>query len=83
MPRDLQGHIAAQIGFYHRQRQVDAGGDPGRSPDRAVVDENRIGLDLQLRMLLRQLLASGPVGDHAPAIEPAAGRQQKSPRTHR
>ncbi|MNE38691.1 hypothetical protein D3C80_1325980 [compost metagenome] len=77
LPRDFEGHGAPQVFFDHGQRQVDAGGHPGRGPDRAVVDEDRVGLDVQLRMLLRQLLATGPVGDHAPAVEPAAGRQQE------
>ena len=34
-------------------------------------------------MLLRQLFAAGPVGDHATAIEPTTGRQQKCTRAHR
>ncbi|MCY1186017.1 hypothetical protein D9M73_268480 [compost metagenome] len=83
LPGDFQGHVAPQVLFDHGQREVDAGRHSGRGPDRAVVDEDRVGFDLQARVLLRQLLAAGPVGDHPPAIEPATGRQQKRTGTHR
>ncbi|MNN50281.1 hypothetical protein D3C81_1648570 [compost metagenome] len=83
LPGDFQGHAPPEVLFHHGQRQIYARRDAGRGPDRAVVDEDRVGFDLQARVLLRQLLATGPVGDHPPAIEPAACRQQKRTGTHR
>ncbi|MNG27234.1 hypothetical protein D3C84_1123290 [compost metagenome] len=77
MAGDFQGHGAAEVFLDHGQRQVDTGSDAGRGPHRAVVDEDRVGLDAQARVHLRQLLAAGPVGHDPPTIEPAAGRQQK------
>ena len=83
MPGDFQGNGTPQVLLDQRQGQVDASRDPRRGPHRAVVDENRVGFDPQLRMLLGQLFAAGPMGDHTPSVQPAAGGQQKRPGTHR
>ncbi|MNJ05653.1 hypothetical protein D3C73_1671200 [compost metagenome] len=29
LPGDFQGHVTTQIGFHHRQRQIDTGGHSG------------------------------------------------------
>jgi len=83
VPRDFQGHGAAQVLFHQGQAQVDPGGYTGRRPHGALLDENRVGLHRQRRELARQLFTACPVRRHATAVEQATGRQQKSPGTHR
>ncbi|WP_445623234.1 hypothetical protein [Lactiplantibacillus plantarum] len=42
LARGLGGDLRAQVGLDHGQRQVDAGGDAGRGPDRAALDEDAV-----------------------------------------
>src|SRR5262252_6240582 len=43
---DGQRRRAAQILLHQRQGEVDTSSHPGRGPDRAVLHENGIGLDM-------------------------------------
>ena len=75
--------LAAEILLDQRQRQVDAGGDAGRGPDIAVLDEDRIGLQLHLGKALGELGAAAPMRHRAPSVEQAGGRQQERAAAHR
>lgn len=79
MPRDFQGDGPTKVLLHQGQAQVDAGRYTGRGPHRALLDENRVGLHRQQRVLARQFFTAGPVGGHPTAIEQAAGGQQKAP----
>ena len=48
LARGLLRDLVAVILRHHRQRQIDAGGDAGRTPDIAVADEDPVGLQLYL-----------------------------------
>src|SRR6267154_5151445 len=50
-----------QIVLDHRQRHVDPGRDPGRCPDMARGDKDRVGLDAYGRILALEPAAEGPV----------------------
>ncbi len=47
---DGLGHLGAVIGLDHCQREVDAGGDPGRRPHVSVLDVDGVGIDGQSRV---------------------------------
>ena len=72
----------AEILFHERQRQIDAGRDPRRGPDRTVAYENRIGLDAHGGEALSKLRAVLPVGRGAPPIEQACGGEQECAGAH-
>ncbi|MNO90196.1 hypothetical protein D3C76_817000 [compost metagenome] len=77
LARRLHADIAAAVGFHQRQCQIDAGSDPCRSPDRALLDEDRVGVHLQSREALLQGVAQSPVGRGAAAVEqPGLGQQE-------
>jgi hypothetical protein len=61
----------------HRQRQVDAGRNAGRSPDVSVAHEDAIVFDAALRIRPAQLLARRPMRDGGAAIEHASARQDE------
>jgi len=61
--------LVAEILRYHRQRQIDAGGDPGRTPDVAVADENPVGLELHLGIGDEKMPGAAPMRGGAAAIK--------------
>jgi hypothetical protein len=76
---DGAGELGTVVGLGHGQGQVQAGGDPGRGPDVAVADEDRVRVDRDLRIPLREVLASGPVGDGPAAVQQSGlGQQERS-----
>ncbi|MDT4854454.1 hypothetical protein FQZ97_887580 [compost metagenome] len=77
LPRHLHGDVAATVFLHQRQRQVDAGAHPRRGPYRALLDEDRVGVDLDRREALLERVAHGPVGRRAAALEQAGLGQQK------
>src|SRR5258708_29101610 len=50
LPRGLLHDLLAVILGYHGERQIDAGGDAGRTPDIAVAHEGAVGLELDVRI---------------------------------
>jgi len=66
-----------QIILDHRQRHVNPRRDPGRCPDMARGDKNRVGLDGDGRILAPELAAIGPVRRRFAAIEdPERGKNE-------
>src|SRR3982074_498295 len=63
--------LVAKILRHQRQRQIDAGADPGRTPDIAVADENPVGLQLYLGIYADKMRGALPVRGRAAAIEHA------------
>ncbi len=59
--RGGSSNTGAHIFFNQTQRHVDAGGHPGRCPDRAVRNEHAVHLNPDLRKTPRKLLRERPV----------------------
>ncbi len=74
---DLQGRVTAEVVFDQGQREVDAGGHPGRGGDVAVADEDRVRIHGQAGIPGSQCVAVGPVGGHPPPAEQAGLGQQE------
>ncbi len=71
LARGLLRDLVAVILRDHRQRQIDAGADPGRGPDVAVADEDAVGLQLHLRIGVEKMPRALPVRGGAAAVEQA------------
>ena len=71
LARGLLRDLVAEILTYHRQRQIDAGADPGRTPDVAVPDENPVGLKLHLGIGGEKMPGAPPMRGGAAAVEQA------------
>ncbi len=59
------------VGAHQVEAEVDAGGDPGRGEDVAVVDEEHVLVELDPREGPPELGAVHPVGGGGPAVEEA------------
>ncbi|GAA2482399.1 hypothetical protein GCM10010276_19490 [Streptomyces longisporus] len=70
---DLVGDGGAVVAAHHVQAQVDAGGDAGRGQDVAVVDEQYVRVDVDLREEALQLVGLRPVRGRGAAVQ-VAGR---------
>ena len=66
--------VAVEILLDERQRQVHAGGDAGRGPDRAVAQEDRLGVDVHRRDSRRRARR------RRPSAWSRAGRRADRPR---
>ena len=76
---DGLGDVGAVVVLDQRQGEVDAGGDAGGGPHVPVAGVDRIGIDLQRRVLVGQLLGPGPVGGDRPAVEqPGLGGEERA-----
>src|SRR5439155_26003582 len=71
LPRGLLRDVIAEILRDYRQRQVDAGGDPRRTPDVAVAHENPVGLQFYSRIGRQEMPGALPVRGGASAVEQA------------
>lgn len=76
---DAQGDGLAEVVGDQREGQVEAGADPGPGPDVALADEDRVGVDLDLRVRGGELPRGRPVGGGASAVEQPGGGQQMRP----
>ena len=74
-PGRLVGDLAAVVAAHQVQAQVDAGGDAGRGQHVAVVDEQHVRVERDLREAARGTARRGPVRGRRPAVE-QAGRGQ-------
>ena len=74
---DRLGDVDAVVVLDERQRQVDAGGDAGRRPHVAVADPDRVGVDVDVRVLGGEPRGAGPVRRRPPAVEQAGGGEQE------
>jgi hypothetical protein len=63
--------LIAKIFRHQGQRQIDAGADPGRTPDVAVADENPIGLQFHFGIGTEKMRGPLPMRGGAAAIEHA------------
>lgn len=59
--RRLPRHIVPEVGRHHRQREIDAGGNSGGCPDRAVAHENAVVLQLDRRIARPEVAAASPI----------------------
>src|ERR1700730_688169 len=75
LTRGLLRDLLAEILARHREREIDAGGDPGRTPDVAVANENPVGLPLHLGMEAEKLPGALPMRGGAAAVEPPRFRE--------
>src|SRR6202035_2350916 len=76
---DGEGRVAAQVVLDQGEREVDAGRDPGRGGEVAVLDEDRVGVDRDVRVLGGEVVAALPVGgDRAPGQQPGLGQQERA-----
>src|SRR6202035_3267612 len=82
LPRGALDDPIAIILRDHREREVDAGGDPGRTPDVAVAHEDLVGLELHLRVAGEKLPRAIPVRGGALAVEQAGFREHEGARAH-
>ncbi|GAA3802601.1 hypothetical protein GCM10022403_040860 [Streptomyces coacervatus] len=74
---DVVGDGRAVVAAHHVQAQVDAGGDAGRGQDVAVVDEQHVRVDVDLREEALQLVGLRPVRGGGSAVEVAGGGQDE------
>src|SRR4030095_11713581 len=72
--RDLQSARAPRIFVHQVQGQVDPRGDTGRGGDRALADEDGVGLHADPWIAPRQLGTCRPVRGRAAAVEEARPR---------
>jgi hypothetical protein len=75
--RGVECDRAPEVLLDERKREIDAGRHAGRRPQRAVADEDRIGLDAHVRIARGEFVATRPVRDGAPPVEQAGLRQQE------
>src|SRR5258708_24242176 len=75
----IQRGQMVQIVLDHRQRHVNPRRDPGRCPDMARGDKNRVGLDGDSRILAPELPAIGPVRCRFAAIENSKRGENECP----
>jgi len=75
--RHAAGQIRAVLAFDERESQVDAGGDSGRGEDLTVLDEQRVRLDLDVRISPCQQLRVPPVRSGPPAGQQPRGGQDE------
>ena len=76
------GDLDAVVVLDERQRHVDAGGDAGRRPHVAVADPDRVGVDVDGRVLAGEALGPRPVRRRPPAVEQAGGGEQEGAAAH-
>ena len=64
-----QRDVAAEVVFDEREREIHARGHARGRPDVAVPHEDRIGVDVDARVVARELAAPRPMRRRAPAVE--------------
>src|SRR5215471_18154463 len=79
---DGQRHRSAQIFLDQRQGEVNACSHPGRGPNRVVLHENGIGVDMDGRKTPGKFCAESPVRDRSSAVKQTRCGEQKSSGTH-
>jgi hypothetical protein len=76
---DGEGGVAAEVVLDQGEREVDAGRDPGRGGEGAVLDVDRVGIDGDVRVLGGEVVAALPVGgDRPPGQQPGLGQQERA-----
>ena len=71
------GDVAAQVLLDHGKAHVDPGGNPGRRPDAAVLDEDAIAIDPDGRMQGLQPSGPLPVSRRRTPLQQAGGGQDE------
>src|SRR6185312_7847996 len=77
---DISNEVRTMVVFDERQRQVDAGRNPGRGVDVAVAHEDRVRFDADSRIGTRQQTGVPPMGSRTTAVERSGLRQDERPR---
>ncbi len=77
LARRFHRHLVAIVLLDQGQRQVDAGRDAGRGPQRSVLDVDPVRIDVYRRMQGGQALHPFPVRGHALAVQLAGRGQQE------
>src|SRR5262249_2819432 len=72
---DRQRDPLAEIRLDERQRQIDPGGEAGRSPEGSISDEDRIGARAHRGKSACEFGTSPPMRNCSAAIEEAGSRQ--------
>ena len=78
LARDAARNLAVQIRLDQGESQINAGGDPGRGPDIAVLKEDAIRIDPDRRVFGLKLAGVAPVGRRTSPIQKARIGEQKS-----
>jgi hypothetical protein len=77
--RDVAGELGAVVGLDEREAEVDPGGDARGGMDGAVVDEDRVRVEGDLRVGAGELGGDLPVGGGAAAVEqPGRGEDERA-----
>ena len=76
---DLHRDLAPQVLLDQRQGEVHARGDARRCPDVPVADEDRLGIDLELRVAARELGGRRPVSGDGLALEQTGRASRNEP----
>ena len=71
LPRGFLRNLVAIIIRDHGEREVDAGGDAGRSPDVVVANIDLVGLELDLRIGRNKMFGALPMRGGAASVEQA------------
>ncbi len=75
------GSCAVVILFDHRQGHVHPRGHTGGGPDRAALNEEGVRIDVEFRVPLAKLFASGPMGCHPMAAQQPGLSGEETPGT--
>lgn len=68
--------ILAEIVLDEGEREVDAGGNAGRGPDIAIVNEDAVRIDADPRIAASEIVRACPMRGGAAAVEQPCFRQQ-------
>ena len=80
--RHAQRQPLAEVIGDQSQGQVQTGGQAGAGPDITVADEDRVGIHLDLRVLVSELLRGGPMCGDTTAFEQACRSQDMRAHAH-
>ena len=75
LARDRERDLRSKILLDQREREINPGGDAGRSVELPVLHEQGVRLHLQLRKTLRDISRKAPVRRDAAAIQQSRRRQ--------
>src|SRR6266852_952447 len=69
LARNRAGGLLAEVLLHHRQSEIDTRRNSCICPDRAVDDEDTVLLDLELRILGRELTCEATMRGYPAAVE--------------